>query len=218
MEKLKLKKVKVADLVPAERNCRRHSHVQITELARSLKEFGQTRPFVIDEGNVVLVGNGMLAAMKSAGIDTAEAYVVSGWAESKKRKLILADNRCYELGSTDIDAIFDELKALGSAGDFDVPGFDAEAIQRLCDSVCDDAFNTMDARGVGTSYDAPVSKFSAGPVLEPQKQAQPESEAAPFVEEMPVASPAYVRSPGESSPSSIICPYCGKVFNSGVPK
>jgi len=218
MEKLKLKKVKVADLVPAERNCRKHSQVQIAELVRSLKEFGQTRPFVIDEANVVLVGNGMLAAMQSAGIEAAEAYVVSGWAEAKKRKLILADNKCYELGSTDIGAIFDELKLLGSAGDFDIPGFDAEAIQRLCDSVCDDALNTMTVRGVGSSYDAPVSKFSTEPVLESRKQAQPESDVAPFVEEMPVASPVYVRSSGEASPSSIICPYCGKVFNSGVPK
>lgn len=218
MEKLKLKKVKVADLVPAERNCRKHSQVQIAELVRSLKEFGQTRPFVIDEANVVLVGNGMLAAMQSAGIETAEAYVVSGWAEPKKRKLILADNKCYELGGTDIDVIFEELKSLGSAGDFDIPGFDSVAIQRLCDSVCDDAFNTMSARGVGSSYDAPVSKFSAEPVLASRKPVPPESEAAPFVEEMPVASPVYVRSPGEPLPSSIICPYCGKVFNSGVPK
>ena len=218
MEKLKLKKVKVAGLIPAERNCRKHSQVQINELVRSLKEFGQTRPFVIDENNVVLVGNGMLAAMQSAGIDTAEAYVVSGWAEPKKRKLILADNKCYELGSTDIGAIFDELKSFGSTGDFDIPGFDSEAIQRLCDSVCEDAFNTMTARGVSSSYDAPVSKFSAELASASRNPPPKESEAAPFVEEMPVASPVYVRSPGEASPSSIICPYCGKVFNSGVPK
>lgn len=215
MEKLKLKKVKVADLVPAERNCRRHSQIQVSELARSLKEFGQTRPFVIDERNVVLVGNGMLAAMQSAGIDTAEAYVVSGWDEPKKRKLILADNRCYELGSTDIDTVFSELKALGDGGVFDVPGFDAEAIQRLCDSVCESALHASDYKSSYQAHlpdssthgaDAVVGTASgiAHSVGRPASMPETVSESAE-----PEA--VIVRHP-DGAPDEVVCPYCGKTF------
>lgn len=207
MEKLKLKKVKVADLVPAERNCRTHSRVQIAELVRSLKEFGQTRPFVIDEGNVVLVGNGMLAAMQSAGIEIAEAYVVSGWAESKKRKLILADNKCYELGNTDIDTVFSELKALGDDGVFDVPGFDSEAIQRLCDSVCESALHAANYR---STYQASGGTLAADTPAPAANVSRPVNMPV-AVSEMAEPEAVIVRHP-DGDPDEVICPYCGKTF------
>lgn len=202
---MKLKKVKVASLVPVEKNCRRHSPKQIAELVRSIKAFGQTRPFVIDEKGVVLIGNGMLAAMQSAGIEDAEAYVVQGWSEAQKRKLMLSDNKCYELGSSDIDAIFDTLKELGAGSDFDVPGFEEESLRRLCDSVCEEAFVPPKL----STYTAPQS--AAAKSYEKQAPAQipvtgiPES--AP-IEAQPEPAPVIVH-PASGEADYIICPHCG---------
>jgi len=54
-------KVSIADLMFPERNVRQHPEKQIQELARGLQTFGQTRPVVIDEQSMVLVGAGMVA-------------------------------------------------------------------------------------------------------------------------------------------------------------
>lgn len=204
---MKVKRVKVSQLRPAEHNCRRHAPRQVAELVRSLKAFGQTRPFVIDESNVVLVGNGMLAAMQSAGIEEADAYVVSGWSEAQKRKLMLADNKCYELGSSDIDEIFASLKTLGAEGDFDVPGFEEDSIRRLCDSVCEEAFRTTKL----STYDAPMTESARAYEKETGITIPPTGVEGPVVPdrvaEETSPSPVIVRP--TAGPDYIICPHCG---------
>ena len=46
------------ELRHVEGNTRLHSEKQIREYIRSIKMFGQLRPMVIDEDNVILAGNG----------------------------------------------------------------------------------------------------------------------------------------------------------------
>lgn len=202
---MKLKKVKVASLVPVNKNCRRHPPKQIAELTRSLKVFGQTRPFVIDEKGVVLIGNGMLAAMQAAGIEEAEAYVVQGWSEAQKRKLMLSDNKCYELGSLDIDAVFDTLKELGAGNDFDVPGFEEESIRMLCDSVCSEAFDPVKLSGYAAQQAAAAKAYEKQTSAQVPVAGIPES--AP-IEAQPEPAPVIVH-PVSGEADYIICPHCG---------
>jgi hypothetical protein len=42
---------------------------------------------------------------------------------------MLTDNKIYELGSNDVDAIFTLLKEFN--GDYDIPGYDAEVLSQL---------------------------------------------------------------------------------------
>ena len=93
--------VKISDLKHPRTNVRRHPEKQVDEFVRSLEKFGQIRPFVIDEENVVWCGNGMLEAMLRMGIDTAIADIYSGMTESDKKKLMLADNKISDLGIDD---------------------------------------------------------------------------------------------------------------------
>lgn len=58
---------KLSDLKHPEKNVRIHSEQQIRELKRSLEKFGQTRALVIDENNIILIGNGLYEAMVSLG-------------------------------------------------------------------------------------------------------------------------------------------------------
>jgi hypothetical protein len=120
--------VPLAETRAPERNVRRHPERQIAELARAVEMFGQTRPIVIDEDGTVLVGNGLVAAFRQLGRATIQAYRMTNLTPDAKRKLMLADNRLYDLGVDDYDGILTTIRSLT---DFDIPGFDADMLQRL---------------------------------------------------------------------------------------
>ena len=88
--KVTIKKLSV--LKHPEKNVRIHSEQQIRELKRSLEKFGQTRALVIDENNIILIGNGLYEAMVSLGYQEATVYVKAGLSENDKKKLMIADN------------------------------------------------------------------------------------------------------------------------------
>lgn len=128
MNEMNIERLKIADLKPAEKNTRTHGQKQIAELIRSFKKFGQIRPIVIDENNVIWCGNGFYMAAKESG--ETEVYCLRrvGLTEDDKKKLMLADNQIYTLGGTNT-IVMDEF--LSTLGDFDVPGFDPETLQHL---------------------------------------------------------------------------------------
>lgn len=126
---MKTVKRKLVDLKRPERNVRMHTDKQIKEFRRSLEMFGQIRPIVIDENNVMLAGNGLYEAMLSMDCKEADCYVVTGLSENEKKKLMLADNRIFDLGVNDLSA-FDALIAeLGD--DLDVPGYEDDLLRTL---------------------------------------------------------------------------------------
>ena len=130
---MKIVKKKLSELHPLEKNVRRHSPKQISEYVRSLNMFEQLRPLVIDEDGTIWIGNGMFEAMKSMGWEYAECEIRRGLTEKQKKKMMMADNRIYELGMTDTD-VFDEIiRSLD--GDVDVPGWDADLLETLNASV-----------------------------------------------------------------------------------
>ena len=98
----------LSELHKIEKNIRRHPEKQIKEYVRSLKMFGQVKPVVIDETGQILAGNGLFEALQSMGAETCQCYVMEGLSPAQKKKLMLADNRVYELGITDT-AVFDEI-------------------------------------------------------------------------------------------------------------
>lgn len=143
-----IKKVKLSALKPLERNVRKHGDKQIEQFVESLKQFGQTRAFVIDEQNNVLVGNGMHAAMtRMGGWDKVDCHVVRGLSETEKKKLVLSDNKVFQLGADDYDAIEEMLKEFADAGDYSVAGYDADLIQSLARST-EEVMESMSNYGV----------------------------------------------------------------------
>lgn len=194
---------KLADLKTPDYNVRRHSDKQIKEFIRSLDKFEQTRPFVIDENNIVLVGNGMLEAMIQKGEEMGACIVKTGLSEADKKKLMLSDNRIFDLGVNDIaafDAIIAELD-----GDFDIPGYD----DSFLDSLTADAeeisavlseYGTVDedaAEVIRTAENTPVR-----PVQTAQSEPSPES---------PVATREEAPESGETPAGRfVICPNCGE--------
>lgn len=123
----------ISELKRAEKNIRLHGDRQIAEYVRSIEMFGQIRPIVIDEENNVICGNGLLQALQKMGRKIADCYVVAGLTENQKKKLMLADNKIYELGVNDtktFDSILRELE-----NDIDIPGYDEELLKVLTANV-----------------------------------------------------------------------------------
>ncbi len=206
----------VSQLVRPERNVRHHPQKQIEELKRSLNMFGQTRPLIVDEKHVVLAGNGTLSAMEELGWTEAECYVYEGLSDARKKKLMLADNRVYDLGLTDMDAFDAILKELD--GDTDIPGWDEALLRTLTASTEDvdemigsygsyapEAVESIQRREAPTGWVDFTQEAPPAPVQ--PRQAQPYGEIGGSAPEG-VRAVATAENGPEAGPF-IICPHCG---------
>lgn len=91
----------VGDLKLTGPNARKHPQSQIEELQSSFESFGITKPILIDESDVVIVGRGRVEAAIKKGIKTLPCVRVRDWDESKKRAFAIAENRLGELSHFD---------------------------------------------------------------------------------------------------------------------
>ena len=119
----------LSELKQAEKNVRMHPDKQIDEYVRSLNKNGQLKPIVIDENNVIWIGNGLYQAMTKAGYKEAYCLLKEGMTEKDKKKMMMSDNRIFDLGVDDMSA-FDEF-ILEFKDDLDVPGFDDDLLKSL---------------------------------------------------------------------------------------
>ena len=198
---MKIVKKKLSDLHSPEKNVRIHSEKQTKEFIRSLEAFGQIRPIVVDEDNTILAGNGLYAALVAKGETAADCYVVTGLSENEKKKLMLADNKIYTLGTDDLE-VFDEW--LRELNDIDIPGYDEELLQTILadqpeiDELVTDYGNFTEAsvnsiKRHEEAHEAGVWRASDRPGAEN--------------EETPVRNPEAAEAPPEGA--YIVCPNCG---------
>lgn len=121
--------MKLSELVQPEKNVRIHTEQQLKEFERSVRMFGQIRPLVVDENNLILAGNGLYETMIRMRIEEARVYKFEELSENQKKKLMIADNRVYALGVDDLTSMNDILSEL--IGDLDVPGFDEDMLRQM---------------------------------------------------------------------------------------
>lgn len=126
---MKIEQKKISELKENPDNARCHGEKQINEFVRSVEAFGVIRPIVIDENNVILCGHGLYKALVKLGRQECDVIVEKGLTETQKKKLLLADNKIFSLGSDDFDKIDEMLKSFD--GDFDIPGFNKEDLENL---------------------------------------------------------------------------------------
>ena len=151
------------------KNVRIHSEQQIRELKRSLEKFGQTRALVVDENNVILIGNGLYEAMVSLGYQEASVYVKTELSENDKKKLMIADNKTYALGIDNLDTLNEFLEEL--QGDLDIPGYDEEILQQM---VADADEVTEKISEYGTLDESEIQKIKEANEKREQKAAATE--------------------------------------------
>lgn len=113
----------VKDLIPYERNNKKHDQKQIDNVAKSIKQFGFVQPVVVDKNNVVVIGHCRLLAAKKLGMAEVPCVCVDELTDEQVRKLRIADNKTNE-SEWDWDNLKIELDDLDFEGfDFDF-GFD----------------------------------------------------------------------------------------------
>lgn len=166
---MKVIKKRLDDLKHPEKNVRIHSEQQIRELKRSLEKFGQTRALVVDENNVILIGNGLYEAMVSLGYQEAFVYVKTELSENDKKKLMIADNKTYALGIDNLDTLNEFLEEL--QGDLDIPGYDEEILQQM---VADADEVTEKISEYGTLDESEIQKIKEANEKREQKAAAAE--------------------------------------------
>lgn len=115
----------VDQLIPYERNSRKHSSEQIERIARSIEEFGFTNPILVDGTNGIIAGHGRLMAARKLGLSEVPVIQLDHLTEEQKRAYIIADNRLAELSEWDDDILKSELFELQEFGfDLELTGFD----------------------------------------------------------------------------------------------
>lgn len=119
----------LSELVKPEKNVRIHAEQQINEFKRSVTMFGQIRPIVVDENNIILAGNGLYDTLVAMGKETADVYKYDSLTENQKKKLMIADNKIFSLGIENLETLNSFLDDL--QGDLDIPGFDEEILKQM---------------------------------------------------------------------------------------
>lgn len=205
---------KLSELVQPEKNVRIHTEKQLQEFEKSISMFGQMRPIVIDEKNVILAGNGLFETLQRMKWGEAECYQYTDLSENQKKKLMIADNKIFSLGIENLDTLNDFLVEL--QGDLEIPGFDEEILRQM---VSDADEVTGKIAEYGTLDDEEIQNIREGNERREQK-----------AEEIPVNIPAEsvnaVSGSAESEPASlgatpgsepttevqrfVVCPKCGE--------
>ncbi len=177
-------------------NVRKHPETQLREMAKSLKMFGQTRPVVVDENNMILAGHSVVATLRGLGEKKVFIIKMSNLSSAQKTKLMLADNKLADLGSDDYTKLVEVLSGLG---EYDIPGFDEESLKELLE----DTEKAIAEYGTIAESKTPIEEnnFIKG-FNEKQGVGEGDNDKSPSVDREKAAVDRVV-----------VCPHCGKEFS-----
>lgn len=222
---MNITRLPLSELKKPKRNVRLHSNKQIEEFKRSVEMFGQIRPIVVDDTYTILAGNGLYEALSALGRTEADCYIVSGLSETEKKKLMLADNRIFNLGIDDMQA-FDEIIA-ELDNDFDIPGYDPDLLKTLTIDLCgaDDLMSgygiisddtRAEMRRASETYEREDKEFAQEAThYEPARPIRPVATVSNGTSDSRNIGESPAEKPLETAPEPlkkqfIICPKCGE--------
>lgn len=108
---MKIEQVPVEKLIKDPANARKHNQKNIEAIKGSLLKFGQQKPIVINDKNIVIAGNGTLEAARLLGWKDI-SVVITDLKGSELAAFGIADNRTAELAEWDDAVLADILKSL----------------------------------------------------------------------------------------------------------
>ena len=123
-----IKNLPLTDLVPYDKNAKKHDKRQINNVAESIKQYGFVQPIVIDKNNVVVIGHCRLLAAKQLKMKEVPCVCVEDLTEEQVKALRIVDNKSNE-SPWDFDILPDELADLDLSDfsfDFGIEGEEEE--------------------------------------------------------------------------------------------
>lgn len=115
---MEVKKIKVGEITPYERNAKKHDETQIKNVMESIKQFGMVQPLVVDKDYVLIIGHCRLIAAKRLKMREVDCFVVDSLSQEQADKLRLLDNKLNE-SDWDIDLLLEDIPTLDFS-DFDI--------------------------------------------------------------------------------------------------
>jgi len=123
---MKIESIKITDLTPDPSNARMHDDKNLRAIEGSLREFGQRKPIVITQDNIIAAGNGTVEAAKRLGwTEIACVRVPADWDADRIKAYALADNRTAELADWNQEILQKQLLELTEVG-IDIKDFGFE--------------------------------------------------------------------------------------------
>ena len=114
---MEIRNISVKDLIPYDRNTKKHGKTQINNVAESIKQYGFVQPIVIDKNNTVVIGHCRLLAAKQLKMKEVPCVCVEDLTEEQVKALRIVDNKSNE-SEWDFDILPDEWAEL-DLSDFD---------------------------------------------------------------------------------------------------
>lgn len=132
MANMKIEVIEIGKIIPYANNTRTHSDAQIEQIVESIREFGFTKPILIDEANGIIAGHGAHLAAQIAGLTELPCIRLSHLSERQRRAYIIADNKIAQNSGWDFDKLAEELNYLVTADvDLEITGFDEQELAAL---------------------------------------------------------------------------------------
>lgn len=207
---MKIVSMRLDEMIKPDKNVRIHTQQQIKEFERSIKMFGQIRPIVVDENNVILAGNGLYDTLVKMGKKTADVYKFDNLTENQKKKLMIADNKIFSLGIDNLDTLNCFLEEM--QGDLDIPGFDEEILKQMvsdAEEITDkiSEYGTLDDEEIQHIKDNAERKANKNQEAGTDESSEPQSAitvpASDVIKEEQDEETADIR-------KFVICPNCGE--------
>ena len=98
----------IKELIPYERNTKKHDKTQINNVAESIKQFGFVQPVVIDADGVIVIGHCRVLAAKKLGMKELPCVCVDDLTPEQVNALRIVDNKSNE-SAWDMDFLSLEL-------------------------------------------------------------------------------------------------------------
>jgi ParB-like chromosome segregation protein Spo0J len=122
----------IGNLIPFEKNAKKHPDQQVEKLAKSIAKFGIANPINIKPTGEIITGHGRRLAAIKLGLKRVPVIVRDDLTDEEADALRISDN---QVTSTDYDTelLKDAMMDLSAAGfeDMDTLGFDDAEITRL---------------------------------------------------------------------------------------
>lgn len=123
---MKIIQKNVNELIPYEKNAKKHDETQIKNVAESIKQYGFVQPVVVDKDNVIVIGHCRVLAAKQLNMKTVPCVCVDELTEEQVKALRLVDNKTNE-SPWDFDLLSEELEEL----DMDLSEFGFTKIEHI---------------------------------------------------------------------------------------
>ena len=120
---------KLSELIPYDKNSKKHDKKQIDNVAESIRQYGFVQPIVIDHDGVIVIGHCRALAAKKLKMQTVPCVCVDDLTPEQVKALRLVDNKSNE-SEWDLNFLAEELELLDlSEFDFDWDYPEAEEAQ-----------------------------------------------------------------------------------------